>query len=107
MILKVFSAFDAKLAVFDAPFYMLTDAAAIRAFSDQVNDSSGQSCLAKWNRHPEDYSLFRIGEFNDQTGEIVCSKPVSLVTASAIFSMDSAQLDLFDKNGLKREPARK
>lgn len=89
MIVKVFSVFDAKMATFDQPFYMLNEAAAIRAFSDAVNDTSGQGPYAKVARHPEDYSLFSIGVFDDVLGTIVCDKPVSLVTAASLVDVKS------------------
>lgn len=83
MILKVYSVFDSKLATFDRPFYMQTDAAAIRGFSDAVNDPNGP--VSSWNKHPEDYSLFYLGEFDDQDGTILTTVTKSLVTASALF----------------------
>lgn len=84
MILKVFSVFDSKLSTYDNPFYFTTEAAAIRAFSDQVNDQSGQGPFAKWSRHPEDYSLFIVGQFDDQLGKLQAQTPESLITASSL-----------------------
>lgn len=83
MILNVYSVFDAKLAVFGKPWYGLNDAGAIREFSDAVNDGSNPN--NQWHRHPEDFSLYHLGAFDDQTGELMSDKPKSLVTASAMF----------------------
>lgn len=82
MILNVYSVFDSKLATFERPFYMISDAAAIRSFSDAVNEPNDMT--RHWNRHPEDYSLFHLGKFNDLVGEFEIVKPVSLVTASSL-----------------------
>lgn len=92
MILRIYSVFDSKLATFDLPFYMLTDAAAIRAFSDEVNKPTVQQ-HQKWNEHPEDYSLFCLGEFDDSSGTLDKMLPLSLVTGSAIYDVK--------KNGFK------
>lgn len=75
---RVFSIFDAKAAVFGVPFFVHNDAMAVRLFSDLVNDP--KSMVA---RHPEDYSLYFVGTFEDDTalitGEVT---PTSLMTAS-------------------------
>lgn len=60
---KVFSVFDSKAAVFGTPFFMPTEGAAVRAFTDAAND--GGTLLSK---HPEDFSLFLIAEFDDGIG---------------------------------------
>lgn len=105
MIINVYSVFDAKLATFGRPWYEMTDASAIRVFSDAVNDGSNPN--NQWNKHPEDFSLFRIGNFVDDTGMLSSDIPVSLVSAAAVFKyVNSAQLDFLDKNGVReKEPA--
>lgn len=61
MKLRIFSIFDSKLDAFAAPFFMSTIGQATRAFTDEA--SNPQSSLSK---HPEDYTLFELGEFDDQ-----------------------------------------
>lgn len=75
----IYSVFDSKAAVYGTPFFMPNDGMAIRAFSDLVNDS--KSTL--WN-HPEDFSLFRVGSFDDQVAKLDGAEPLNLVTASAL-----------------------
>ncbi|QXP07926.1 MAG: nonstructural protein [Arizlama microvirus] len=65
MKLKLFTCYDSKLEAYMQPFFMTTRGQALRAFTDTVNDPS--SIFAK---HPEDYTLFEIGEYDDQTGDI-------------------------------------
>lgn len=86
MILKLYSVFDSKLACFGKPWYGISDAGAIREFGDAVNDGSNPN--NQWFKHPEDFSLFYLGEFNDELGVIECVKPapLALVTASALFT---------------------
>lgn len=102
MILNVYSVFDSKLASFGRPWYEMTDASAIRVFSDAVNDNSNPA--NQWYKHPEDFSLYKLGVFNDESGEIETDKPLSLVTASAIFRpvVNTAQLDFLDKNSFRK-----
>lgn len=100
MILKVYSVFDSKLASFGRPWYEMTDASAIRVFSDAVNDGSNPA--NQWYKHPEDFSLYHVGTFDDESAALEPCLPLSLVTASAVFkpaTVSPAQLDMFDKNG--------
>lgn len=97
MKLNIYSVFDSKLATFSRPWYELTDAAAIRVFSDAVNDSSNPN--NQWFKHPEDFSLFCIGEFVDSSGEVIPKVPESLVTASAIFDAKRPSSSTPDMSG--------
>lgn len=82
MITKVFSVFDSKLATFGRPWFQMTDAAALREFADAVNDGSNPN--NQWHSHPEDFSLYLVGQFDDQQGELIPCAPSSLVTASSL-----------------------
>lgn len=62
---KVFVVKDAKVEAYGTPFVAQATGAAIRSFSDEVNRTDGESQVAK---HPEDFTLFEIGEYDDQTG---------------------------------------
>lgn len=59
----MYTVFDAVAAVYLPPFFFMTDGEAIRAFANTCND--GQSQMAK---NPSDFTLFYIGEFDDETG---------------------------------------
>lgn len=61
MIMKIFSIYDSKIEAHNTPFFMSTIGQATRAFTDETNNT--QSLLHK---HPEDYTLFELGEFDDQ-----------------------------------------
>lgn len=63
--ISIFAVYDKKAAAYLQPFYFPQKGQAIRAFEDSVKDP--QSAFAK---HPADYSLFKIGEYDDQTGQI-------------------------------------
>ena len=69
MILKMFAIFDNKADVYMTPFFFPATGQAVRAFADLVGDE--RSTVSK---HPDDYKLVLIGEWDDSTG--VC-KPLS------------------------------
>lgn len=56
---------DVKMDMYSRPFFVHTEAAAIRSFSDEVNRSSEDN---PYNKHPEDYALYCVGSFDDKTG---------------------------------------
>lgn len=80
MKLNVYSVYDCKACVFANPFFMVNDKSALRGFGDAVN--SRDSIFAQ---HPEDYSLYRLGTFDDGVGLLVAeAQPVVLAMASAM-----------------------
>lgn len=83
--------FDQQLGAYMRPFFAQTEGAAIRAFSDAMRDVSAGNELAK---HPEDYDLFALAEFDDFTGKFTApDQPVRLVTGrQALDSVKSPQV---------------
>lgn len=63
--MKLFTIFDMKAEVYARPFYALTDGEAVRTFTDAVNTDE-----SPYNRHPEDYTLFSVAEFDDRLGKL-------------------------------------
>lgn len=63
MKLKAYSVFDEKADVWTQPFFQLNEATAQRVMANAVN-SEGHN----FNMNPEDYSLYCVGEWNDDTG---------------------------------------
>lgn len=82
MILKVFSVFDSKLQVFNTPFFSRSVADATRSFSDLVRDSR-----TTVGQHPEDFFLYEIGLYSDETGEIDGSTPNQVAAATAFVTV--------------------
>lgn len=71
----IYSIYDTASAAYMRPFFQQSDGQALRSFSDIANDPNHDI-----GRHPEDYTLVRIGTFNDQTGKIDPENPESLIT---------------------------
>lgn len=79
---NVYAVLDTKVGCFGGLFLDMTDDAALRNFSDGVNDPNPQN---RWHRHPEDFALYRLGEFHQDSGELVpVSKLTAICTASAV-----------------------
>lgn len=77
MKLKVLACFDSKAGVFSVPFFLTTVSLGLRAFSDAANIPDHAI-----NKHPEDYSLFLLGEWNDENGAFIAlPEPKSLGNA--------------------------
>lgn len=64
MKLNIYVVFDNKAMTYNRPFFVINDAIASRMASDHLNDK--QSEIA---RHPADFSLFHLGEYDDQTAK--------------------------------------
>lgn len=64
MKIQVFSVFDAKQGIYGQPNLLLNRATAERAFMQSVLDP--QSNIAQ---HPEDFTVFHIGEYDDETAK--------------------------------------
>lgn len=78
MVTKMFSVYDSKAAVFSVPFFMPSIGLAIRSFTDLSNDPGTMVF-----KHPEDFSLFVVGEFDDEKGTAVAVSHQNLGTAAS------------------------
>jgi hypothetical protein len=73
----MFTVYDSKVGAYLQPFFMRSKGEAIRGFSQIVND--GKSAFFT---NPEDYTLFELGDYFDDTGTVVMHKaPISLGVA--------------------------
>ena len=64
--LKVFAVRDSKAEAYMNPFFMRSRGEALRAFVSGVNDPQTQLC-----KFPADFTLFEIGEFDEESGDLV------------------------------------
>lgn len=56
---------DSAVQAFNRPFFVPTVAAAARSFTDEVNRASEDNVMY---RHPDDYELWCLGTFDDESG---------------------------------------
>ena len=64
---NIYSIKDVKMG-FMTPIYQKNDAVAIRDLSNVVNDKTNKSFISE---NYEDVELYKLGEFDEETGEIV------------------------------------
>lgn len=107
MIQKVFGVRDTKALAFLQPYFSNSTGAAVRAFSDEVNNTDGRSMIQK---HPEDFVLYELGEFDDNTGAFVSHSPIKMLGCGADFVQVKSNVKVDDfiqsmKNGAKEEVA--
>ena len=77
MLHKVFTVFDSKIGSYCAPFFLKARGEAIRSF---VDTAQGKDSLI--SSHPEDFTLFELGEFDDLNATFVLHPtPISLGVA--------------------------
>ena len=82
MNLMIFAIRDQKTDQFANPMFLITKAHAIRSFADAINEKDANNQLRK---HPEDFEMFHLGEYNTNTGEIIPTRPTSVATATELF----------------------
>lgn len=84
MIYQAFSIFDSAALIYSPPFFQATKGLALRMFSDTAKDTS-----TNIGRHPTDFTLFHVGEFDDQSGAyIALATPDPLIKASETLPSD-------------------
>lgn len=71
---RVYCVFDQAARAYLPPFILHSDDLAARVFGDAVNESGHQ-----FNKHPEDYSLYRIGDYDDSVALLIAER-IHLVT---------------------------
>lgn len=73
---KIMSVRDRAADIYGQPFFVGSQGVAIRGFRDEINRASPDNQLFK---HPEDFDLFYLGEFDDNTGEFDVTRPVQVM----------------------------
>ncbi len=71
MLLNAYSIFDNKALVYAPPFYAANAAVAKRIVSDAASDPN-----SSLNRHPGDYVVYQVGNFNDANGQFTPVSPL-------------------------------
>lgn len=66
MISKIFLIYDSVAKVYSRPIFMQNKGSLLRELMDAVNDPKKDNVYAK---HPECYTVFEVGSYNDSTGD--------------------------------------
>lgn len=93
MIYKIFSVYDVKTGFYDRPFCSSTRGEALRAFGDIAKDKAHPI-----GAHPEDYSLFDLGHFDNLTGTFRCEVANEKIACALDFVVERpvGNMDLFN-----------
>ena len=75
MKLKIYSIYDSVAQAFQKPFYMHNDGEALRMFQQAVNDPHENNVI---NKHPEQFTLFHVGEWEDKNATIDTATPKAI-----------------------------
>lgn len=83
----MFSVRDSKAAAFLPPFFAPTVGVATRMFASAARDASHD-----FHRYAEDYTLFQVGEFDEQTGKVSgLPSPEPVVLAANLLSAEEGR----------------
>lgn len=77
--LGVFAIRDRAIDAFMNPFCAPSNGMAIRSFSDEVNRDD-----SPMNKHPDDYELYKLGVWDQDTGEFVNERSMLQVAKNII-----------------------
>jgi hypothetical protein len=74
---QIYTIYDSKAEAYMTPFFIQQDGQALRDFKDAALNQ--ESTISK---HPEDYTLFKLGTYDETTAKIEMLKtPVSMGVA--------------------------
>lgn len=68
--MQIYSVYDNKAGTWMQPYYANNKPVALRTFSDAANDPTSML-----NKHPTDFVLYHVGEWDDQKGKITAQEP--------------------------------
>lgn len=72
---------DSAVGSFLRPFYVSSVGEAVRGFGDEVV-RGGDSMMTK---HPEDYELFELGSWDDESASFTCDAPPRSISRAKDF----------------------
>lgn len=72
---------DAKVGAFMRPFFVQAVGQGLRSFTDEVNQKRDDNVMF---HHPEDFSLWEFGVYDDAVAPHFEVKPVPVVVAKAV-----------------------
>lgn len=92
MRVKAYTIFDTKSLTYSNPFYAPTHGAAIRITSDAAHDGNSQL-----SRHPADFILYCVGEYDDNSGIFLPLDPREHVVDVIALIKINEQVNLFSE----------
>lgn len=94
---NIYSIYDTAAGLYSRPYFTSSDAEAVRSFKDIATDADHPV-----GKHPQDYTLFRIGTYDDVKGFLQNEENESLSTALELIAstrtIDREQMDLLNQS---------
>ena len=84
-VFKVVAVKDELTNSFLSPAFIESIEEAERLFSYQVNT------IGLWKENPEDYSLYHIGSYDQETGSLIGIAPVKIVGGRAVLKQEAKE----------------
>lgn len=84
MRLCVVSVFDSAAQAFGRPVFVAAPGQALRSFQDEVNKGEGDL-----SKHPEDFTLYQLGWFDDNSGQFDTDSPAVLMRGKDAITKES------------------
>lgn len=78
---NIYTIHDSKTRTYNTPFFQPADPAAIRMFKNEVNRADDRNNIYL---NPEDFTLFRVGTFDIDTGETTGDEHTQIATATSL-----------------------
>lgn len=72
---KVLAIRDRAIDTYGQPVFVPNVGGAVRSFGDEIKREHSPQSPNPLNQHPEDYDLYLLGEYDDQTGMFECGVP--------------------------------
>lgn len=90
MIQKIFAVYDSAAKAYLSPFCLPREEMALRSFRDAVNSEH------QFANHPEDYTLFLLGEYDNRTGQVQNHTPGPKLIGTAL-ELKTRQQDVVEE----------
>ena len=80
-VLKIFGVRDRAVDSFGQPIFAVAAGAVVRSFTDEIQKDG-----TEFNRHPDDYDLYELGEFEQSTGVFTTHEPRMIAIGKSLVS---------------------
>nr|QJB19931.1 MAG: nonstructural protein [Microvirus sp.] len=81
----IYAVKDLAVQAYGDPFSVRAKGEAIRSFMDEANRTDGNSAIAK---HPEDYELYHIANYDENLGEMIAVKSELIARAKDLITQE-------------------
>lgn len=79
--LQAFAIRDVQVGLYNRPYFMISKGQAIRSFTDEINRPSDENPMYK---HPSDYELFYLGEYDEASGTFITLQPELVLSGANV-----------------------